>query len=158
MEIKYTIQGLLIYIAIAVYVFAFVTTLARCRKAGDILYLAGFLVSFLAFYYRWYHVQHVPLQNLFEVFLCMGVIIYPISLFCRRVLRVGGQCADMLIGAIVLFPAGFVFGAEPRQLPPALQCWVFAPHVAVYALSYTCLLYTSPSPRDRTRSRMPSSA
>ena len=25
-------------------------------------------------------------------------------------------------------------------------------------LSYTCLLYTSPSPRDRTRSRMPSSA
>ena len=27
-----------------------------------------------------------------------------------------------------------------------------------YALSYACLLYTSPSPRDRTRSRMPSSA
>ena len=25
-------------------------------------------------------------------------------------------------------------------------------------LQYTCLLYTSPSPRDRTRSRMPSSA
>ena len=27
-----------------------------------------------------------------------------------------------------------------------------------WALLYTCLLYTSPSPRDRTRSRMPSSA
>ena len=26
------------------------------------------------------------------------------------------------------------------------------------ALAQTCLLYTSPSPRDRTRSRMPSSA
>ncbi len=26
------------------------------------------------------------------------------------------------------------------------------------AMSHTCLLYTSPSPRDRTRSRMPSSA
>ena len=25
-------------------------------------------------------------------------------------------------------------------------------------IAYTCLLYTSPSPRDRTRSRMPSSA
>ena len=25
-------------------------------------------------------------------------------------------------------------------------------------LDFTCLLYTSPSPRDRTRSRMPSSA
>ena len=27
-----------------------------------------------------------------------------------------------------------------------------------YSGSYICLLYTSPSPRDRTRSRMPSSA
>ena len=27
-----------------------------------------------------------------------------------------------------------------------------------YAYLITCLLYTSPSPRDRTRSRMPSSA
>ena len=30
--------------------------------------------------------------------------------------------------------------------------------MAVLAMSYDCLLYTSPSPRDRTRSRMPSSA
>ena len=28
----------------------------------------------------------------------------------------------------------------------------------VVVLDWTCLLYTSPSPRDRTRSRMPSSA
>ena len=27
-----------------------------------------------------------------------------------------------------------------------------------WGLPYICLLYTSPSPRDRTRSRMPSSA
>jgi ABC-type transport system involved in cytochrome c biogenesis permease subunit len=52
------------------------------------------------------------------------------------VLHVGGEYGDMLIGAIVLFPAGFVFNAQPQQLPPALQCWLFAPHVAVYALSY----------------------
>ena len=31
--------------------------------------------------------------------------------------------------------------------------------IAIFAsLHYCCLLYTSPSPRDRTRSRMPSSA
>ena len=30
--------------------------------------------------------------------------------------------------------------------------------VLLYSLSKACLLYTSPSPRDRTRSRMPSSA
>ncbi len=32
------------------------------------------------------------------------------------------------------------------------------PIVGPYALAGICLLYTSPSPRDRTRSRMPSSA
>ena len=33
-------------------------------------------------------------------------------------------------------------------------------HVLTHAMHYasSCLLYTSPSPRDRTRSRMPSSA
>ena len=35
---------------------------------------------------------------------------------------------------------------------------VRAAHAAYPAWSRTCLLYTSPSPRDRTRSRMPSSA
>ena len=29
---------------------------------------------------------------------------------------------------------------------------------ALYTAAEACLLYTSPSPRDRTRSRMPSSA
>jgi len=136
MEIKYTIQGLLIYAAIAAYVSAFVVTLLRCRKVGEVLYLLGFVTACFAFGYRWHHVRHVPLQNLFEVFLCMGMVVYPLSHFCGRILRVGGRCADMLIGAIVLFPAGFVFSAQPRHLPPALQSWVFAPHVAVYVLSY----------------------
>ena len=35
--------------------------------------------------------------------------------------------------------------------------WTF-PFAAEFGRAYTCLLYTSPSPRDRTRSRMPSSA
>ena len=30
--------------------------------------------------------------------------------------------------------------------------------ISKYGLHYTCLLYTSPSPRDRSSSRMPSSA
>ena len=38
------------------------------------------------------------------------------------------------------------------ELPKTPMLWV-SNHV-----SWTCLLYTSPSPRDRTRSRMPSSA
>jgi len=136
MEIKYTIQGLLIYVAIVAYLFAFLMTLARREKTGHFLYLLGFIVAVCAFGYRWYHVRHVPLQNLFEVFLCLGMISYPVSWLCRRALRVGGFSADMLIAAVVLVPAGFVFSAEPQRLPPALQSWLFVPHVAVYALSY----------------------
>jgi len=136
MAVKYTIQGLLIYITIAAYLLGFVTTLAGRRKTGQVLFLAGCLVAIGAFVYRWYDVRHVPLQNLFEVFLFLGVVCYPISWFSRRVLRVGGPWADMLIGAVVLFPAGFVFHAEPMQLPPALQSWLFAPHVMVYMLAY----------------------
>jgi len=39
--------------------------------------------------------------------------------------------------------------------------WVFGTlqaKIAAAYLAWCCLLYTSPSPRDRTRSRMPSSA
>src|SRR5665811_326863 len=42
-----------------------------------------------------------------------------------------------------------------------LSCCSFAANAVrlqLHALTYNCLLYTSPSPRDRTRSRMPSSA
>lgn len=136
MAIKYTLQGLLIYLTIAAYVAAFIATAVRRKKIGQGLFLAGFCLALLGYGYRWVDVRHVPLQNLFEVFLSLGVLCYPISLLSRRVLRIGGQWADMLIGAIVLFPAGFVFHAEPMQLPPALQSWLFAPHVAVYMLSY----------------------
>jgi ABC-type transport system involved in cytochrome c biogenesis permease subunit len=136
MEIKYTIQGLLIYTAMALYLFAFTITCLRSRQAGRFLYFLGFLMSASGFAYRWYNVGHIPMQNLFEVFLFLGVLIFPISAFCRHTLCVGGLAADMLIGAIVLVPAGFVFSAEPQQLPPALQSPLFAPHVAVYMISY----------------------
>jgi len=136
MEIKYTIQGLLIYIAIAAYLLAFLTSLLGRTKIGHLLYISGFIIAALSFGYRWYDVRHVPLQNLFEVFLCLGMICYPVSCFCQQILQVGGQRGDMFIGAIVLFPAGFIFSAQPQRLPPALQSWLFVPHVAVYALSY----------------------
>jgi ABC-type transport system involved in cytochrome c biogenesis permease subunit len=136
MAIKYTIQGLLIYTAIAGYLLAFVVSLLGGKKAGRLLQLLGFITALFALAYRWYHVGHIPLQNLFEVFLALGMAVYPLGLFCRNVLRTQGRLADMLIGSVVLFPAGFVFNARPQQLPPALQSWLFGPHVAVYMLAY----------------------
>jgi len=47
-----------------------------------------------------------------------------------------------------------------RFNPELVKCCQFFGMVRIGALEnyYLCLLYTSPSPRDRTRSRMPSSA
>jgi ABC-type transport system involved in cytochrome c biogenesis permease subunit len=131
----YNLFDVFLFLTMAACLQAFTVSLLGALKAGHVLYLIGFAVAVVSYGYRWYDVRHVPLQNLFEVFLFLGMI-YPVSLLCRRFLRVGGYAADMLIGVIVLFPAGFVFNAQPQQLPPALQSWLFTPHVAVYMLSY----------------------
>ena len=60
----------------------------------------------------------------------------------------------------------FSFVELPRNTVSAAQASAQAPPVGTDVAgnqtgsgrSYVCLLYTSPSPRDRTRSRMPSSA
>ena len=136
MAIKYTIPGLLIYITMILYLAAFVTSLFRLRRTGDLLFLLAFIAAAITYVHRWMTTGHVPMKNLFEVFLTLGVLVYPISFFSHRLLRVGGSTFDMLIGAIVLFPAGFNFMPDPGFLPPALQTWLFAHHVGVYMLSY----------------------
>ena len=54
----------------------------------------------------------------------------------------------------------FNFGALGTTALGGFAFHVYSPQVATTrtSLSYTCLLYTSPSPRDRQKSRMPSSA
>jgi ABC-type transport system involved in cytochrome c biogenesis permease subunit len=104
--------------------------------------LLGLIVALTALIYRGIEVGHLPMQRLVDVFLCMGLI-YPLSLFCKHFVRVGAEAADMLIGVIVLLPAGFIFSAEPMTLPPALQSWLFGPHVAVYMLAYIIMAKAS---------------
>ena len=60
---------------------------------------------------------------------------------------------------------GFVGGAPAEEEELVFSNGCFAEFAGMLALKLvpgskrkTCLLYTSPSPRDRTRSRMPSSA
>jgi ABC-type transport system involved in cytochrome c biogenesis permease subunit len=139
MALKLTDIGILIYVVMALYLGASVTLALRKRLLGNVLFGAGFAVAAFTFVLRWIEVDHLPLQNMFEVFLCLGALMWPISLFCRRFLGVGGEAADAVIGFILLFPAGFVFKAEPQQLPPALQSFLFLPHVASYMLSYAIL-------------------
>ena len=45
-------------------------------------------------------------------------------------------------------------GRSKKQMKGSYKVTV----IGIIGMVLTCLLYTSPSPRDRTRSRMPSSA
>ncbi len=135
-EVKYNTLGLLIYTAIGLYILAFLAACLRLKKTAHALFFTAFLASAAAFGYRWYYVKHLPLQNLFEVFLFTGLAVYPISLFSQKILKTADSAFDMLIAVIVLFPAGFVFDDLARNLPPALQSPLFAPHVAAYMLAY----------------------
>ena len=67
----------------------------------------------------------------------------PVAILVGKWLASLTLCLLMLLGT-GLFVAILAYYGEPD--------W------GVIATSYLCLLYTSPSPRDRTRSRMPSSA
>ena len=136
MEIKYTIQGFLIYTAMAAYLVGAVALRRGSWRAGWSAFVAGFVVMLIAYVYRWMDVGHVPLQNLFEVFLCLGMLALPLSYCAQRWLGVHSPAADCIIGVVTLFPAGFIFNAQPQQLPPALQSGLFVPHVAAYMISY----------------------
>ena len=60
------------------------------------------------------------------------------------------------------FPAGLPTGMPSLPTPDARYILPQFEERTPYGFKrqdpYACLLYTSPSPRDRTRSRMPSSA
>jgi ABC-type transport system involved in cytochrome c biogenesis permease subunit len=130
--------GLLIYGAILLYTAAFLGGGAAHRVRGRRLLGAGFLFALAAVILRAISTGHVPLQNLFEVFLAMGALM---PVFSRLWCRTAGESerADALLGLLLLFPAGFVFPEIPRPLPPALQSPLFAPHVLAYLAAYVLL-------------------
>ena len=67
-----------------------------------------------------------------------------------------GLAALLVVGALAFFLLRGGGGEAPPPVAEATQPEATA--AVVTAESTPCLLYTSPSPRDRTRSRMPSSA
>jgi len=139
MELKPTILGLAIYVAMGLYALAAGLFIAKARRPAWVAYGLGFASLAVGWGWRWDEAGHVPLQNLFEVFLTLGFLMLPITLLGRRFLGVGGEAGDAVIGFIVLFPAGLVFSAEPRMLPPALQSVLFVPHVAAYMFAYVIM-------------------
>ena len=53
---------------------------------------------------------------------------------------------------------GFIQYFPPLEVMETYLFGLISIGIVLLTLLLTCLLYTSPSPRDRTRSRMPSSA
>ena len=74
-----------------------------------------------------------------------------------RALRAGWRVTSLAL-VVVLFGCGEVKEESTDAVPfaPALENDMVAIPGGTFWMG--CLLYTSPSPRDRTRSRMPSSA
>ncbi len=136
---KYTILGGFIYVTMLLYVVAFLLGAAGRRKPAMLIFFGGFLVASASVGLRWFQAGYPPLSNLFEVMLVLAALMFPLSVFCRRFLHAGIETGDMLIGAILLVPVGFVFNAAPRQLPPALQTWLFIPHVFAYVVAYAIM-------------------
>ena len=69
--------------------------------------------------------------------------------------------ADFVADDLVNFESDFDPAVAPSPVEAYLaesEASLLDAHVSESPLHFTCLLYTSPSPRDRTRSRMPSSA
>jgi ABC-type transport system involved in cytochrome c biogenesis permease subunit len=154
MAIKYTIQGILIYTAIAAYLLAFIGQLLRLRRSSNVIFFLAFIISTASFLWRWVHTGHVPLQNLFELFIAMGAAVYLLSIICEKYLGINQRLIDSFIGVIILFPAGFVFSETPQQLPPALQSVFFVPHVAVYLFAYI-LMFKAAAAAVKTFKRIP---
>jgi len=139
MAIKFTPQGSLIYLAMLVYLVALLVRLAGRKDASIVVFGLGFVAAAASWGFRWRQVGHIPLANLFEVFLFLGMAVFPLAMFCRHFLGAGSEAADMFLAALVLVPAGFVFDAAPRRLIPALQSPFFIPHVLAYLLAYVVM-------------------
>ena len=69
-----------------------------------------------------------------------------------------GDLQSLFVGTAAINAATIqVAGADIGSISDHEDKTIFY-YYGAFTADYTCLLYTSPSPRDRTRSRMPSSA
>lgn len=139
MMVKMTLQGGLIYLTLVFFVATSLALWTRQRNIGRGFWFAGFVVAIMSIVWRGFHTGHPPMQNLFEFFLCMTVALWPLSQWSRWRNGLDTAMQDALLGVLILFPVGFVFGEEVRRLPPALQSPLFVPHVASYVAGYVML-------------------
>jgi ABC-type transport system involved in cytochrome c biogenesis permease subunit len=135
---KTSLLGWMMYAAMSLYAAAVLLGGSSRRRLGRGLFAGGFVLALTAAAWRGVSTGHAPFQNLFEIFLVMGALMYPLARLWRP-LPGGESRSDPLLGLLLLWPAAFVFPERPRPLPPALQSPLFIPHVAVYLAAYVLL-------------------
>lgn len=114
-------------------------TRPKLRRAGAWCFASGTVLVAMTLAGRAWLIGHLPLQSLHDVFLTLAMLMGPLAWFTRRYLRVGGQALDALLAAVLLVPVLVAFSPEPQRIPPALQSWLFGPHVLAYLLSYVLM-------------------
>lgn len=140
MAIKTDLLGYLLYCGLAAHLYAAAAMALRRRVFGEVAFATGFAACAAAFAVRWVQLGCTPLRGLFEVFLVLGMLVWPLSLFCRRLLGAEGPAAHALVAAAVLFPAGFIFPAAGGETAALLRSAWFLPHVGAYVLGYAVML------------------
>ena len=95
----------------------------------------------------------IPLNRPTQVLALIGGVLAVTYPFLKRFFAL----PQAYLGLAFSWSVPMAFAAQTGELP--LVAWVLFVAGVLWTTAYdTCLLYTSPSPRDRTRSRMPSSA
>ena len=79
-------------------------------------------------------------------------VVVPALGLCGLLMAPSASADDHIFSEMDVF--GIEYASDPQVSPDGSQ----VAYVRTSMDIMTCLLYTSPSPRDRTRSRMPSSA
>ena len=125
------------------------------RITGILLTLFSSTLALPAFVAYLYDEDTVATFGLaFAITFCSGLFLALVS-SGKRELRSG----DGFLITVLFYLGLGLFGAIPLYLADSVGAsFTDAAFESLSALTTTCLLYTSPSPRDRTRSRMPSSA
>ena len=151
--------------------------IALLFASAGVFHHAGIKIPFIAFFAHdsGIRVKEAPTSMLIAMgiaaFLCIGIGSFPQFLYGLLPYETNYTAYDtthvLAQIQLLLFSAlAFVWLKLSGIYPPELRSvnidveWVYRKGLfAAYNTSaYICLLYTSPSPRDRTRSRMPSSA
>ena len=103
-----------------------------------------------------------PLVCNFIIVICCFIFLWqstlPINLNQEAIYNFGvvpaavlGSQESFISPYLTIFTSMFMHGGWMHLIGNMVFLWIFGDNI-------DCLLYTSPSPRDRTRSRMPSSA